>query len=191
MVGNMDLPWGDEKTVMFITNVGLITSKGIYGDNIMAAEWTHHVSYVPGLIAVCLGLNRATLQNIKSSKEFGVNLTATDQNVLASVAGGSTGKEIDKVKVLKELGFKFYKAKKINALMVKDAVLNLECKLVKQIELGDHMMLVGEVINAELNKGKEPLAYNRLKFWKLEKNIEKPSEKELERIKNIVQENKK
>src|SRR3989344_1725210 len=109
----MDLPWGDEKTVQFITNVGLITSTGPYGDNIMAAEWTHHVSYSPGLIAVCIGLNKATLENIRATKEFGVSIAATDQNVIASVAGGSSGKNVDKIKALKELGFKFYRANKI------------------------------------------------------------------------------
>ena len=39
-------------TVQFLTNVGLITSDGPYGPNVMAAEWTHHISYSPGLIAV-------------------------------------------------------------------------------------------------------------------------------------------
>ena len=57
----MDLPWGDEKTVQFITNVGLITSNGPFGDDIMSAEWTHHVSYSPGLISVCIGKSKATL----------------------------------------------------------------------------------------------------------------------------------
>ena len=46
----MDLPWGDEKTTKFVTNVGLITSNGPYGYNIIAAEWTHQVSYSPSLI---------------------------------------------------------------------------------------------------------------------------------------------
>ncbi len=50
----MNLPWGDEKSNKFVTNVGLITSNGPYGHNIMAAEWTHHISYNPGLIAVCI-----------------------------------------------------------------------------------------------------------------------------------------
>ena len=31
----MDLPWGDEKTVQFVTNVGLITSDGQHGQNIV------------------------------------------------------------------------------------------------------------------------------------------------------------
>lgn len=187
----MDLPWGDEKTIQFITNVGLITSRGKHGDNIMSAEWTHHVSYSPGLIAVSIGKNRATLENIKSSREFGVSIVATDQNVMASVAGSSSGRDIDKIKALKELGFKFYKAKKIDTLMAEGAVLNVECKLINQVEAGDHILLIGEIVDVQLNKGKEPLAYHKLKFWKLEKNIEKPNEKELEKIRSIVQKNKK
>ncbi len=50
----MDLPYGDIKTWKFATNVGLITSNGPVGHNIMAAEWTHMVSYSPGLIAVSI-----------------------------------------------------------------------------------------------------------------------------------------
>lgn len=183
----MDLPWGDEKTVQFITNVGLITSNGPYGDNIMSAEWTHHVSYSPGLVAVCIGHNKATLENIKNTKEFGISMAATDQNVMASVAGGSSGKNIDKIGALKELGFKFYKAKKINALMAGGAVLSIECRLLKDVELGDHVMMVGEVLESSLNKGKEPLAYHKLKYWKIGENIPKPQQEELERIKAIVE----
>ncbi|MBI2110294.1 hypothetical protein HYT51_00760, partial [Candidatus Woesearchaeota archaeon] len=47
----VDLPWGDPRTIKFVTNVGLITSTGPHGDNVMSAEWTHQVSYSPGLIA--------------------------------------------------------------------------------------------------------------------------------------------
>ena len=187
----MDLPWGDEKTVQFITNVGLITSKGKHGDNIMAAEWTHHISYSPGLIAVCVGHGKATYDNIKETKEFGVNISAIDQNVLASISGGSSGKTVDKIGALKELGFKFYKANKINTLMVEGAVLNIECKLMKEIPLGDHTMFVGEIVEVSYNKNKEPLVYHKGKYLKIGDNIEKPSQDELDRIKKTVEEYKK
>jgi hypothetical protein len=39
----MDLLWNDRRTRQFVTNVGLITSDGPLGTNIMAAEWTHLV----------------------------------------------------------------------------------------------------------------------------------------------------
>ncbi len=51
----MDLPWGDPRSNKFATTIGLITSDGPNKQNIMASEWTHHLSYRPGLIAVSLG----------------------------------------------------------------------------------------------------------------------------------------
>ncbi|MEK6854296.1 MAG: flavin reductase family protein [Nanoarchaeota archaeon] len=182
----MDLPWGSEESAKFITNVGLITSNGPNGQNIMSAEWTHHVSYSPGLIAVCVGQGKATNENIKATKEFGVSIAAVDQNVLASIAGGSSGKNVDKIAVLKALGFKFYKAKKINILMVEGAVLNAECKLVHMAELGDHTMFVGEVLDAKIS-AKEPIIYHGNKYFKVGDSVEKPQPEELESIKKAVE----
>jgi len=142
----MSLEWGSDAARKFATNVGLTTSNGPHGYNIMATEWTHHVSYEPSLIAVCLAPDHATTANIKKTKVFGVSICAFDQNILSSVSGGSSGKTTDKIKVLEGLGFEFYKAKKIDVMMVKGASMNAECKLVKEIELGDHIMFVGEAV---------------------------------------------
>ncbi len=183
----MDLPWNDERSNQFITNVGLITSDGPFGPNVMACEWTHHISYRPGLIAVCIRPDDATHENIKQTKEFGVNLCATDQSVMSSVAGGYTGVKYDKVNALKELGFEFYKAKKIMPIMVKDAAVNIECVLSKEIVLGDHTTFVGDVIEASNNADKLPLAYYGGKYWTMNTNLERPSGTERERIKKVVE----
>ena len=185
----MDLPWGDTRSVQFITNVGLITSDGVYGPNVMAAEWTHHISYRPGLIAVCIASRRATFENIRKTKKFGVNIAAVDQSVMSSVSGGFTGKEINKIGALKELGFKFYTGKN-GILMIEGTAMNAECKLFKEIQLGSHVMFVGEVTEASAS-GKEPLAYYKGKYWIMDKNIEKPSDEKREGIQQIVQKNKK
>lgn len=182
----MDLPWGDEKSQQFITNVGIITSDGPFGPNVMACEWTHHISYKPGLIAICIGPGKATHANIHTSKEFGVSIASTEQSVLSSIAGGNTGKDVYKVKILEELGFKFYRAKQIKALMVQDAVLNMECKLVQETPLGDHVMFVGEVIEASVNPARTPLAYHKGKYGEVVQNISKPSQEEHDRIAAII-----
>jgi len=185
----MDLPWGDERSVQFITNVGLITSDGPHGQNVMAAEWTHHISYSPGLIAVCLGPDKATLENIRETKKFGVSLASVDQSVLSSISGGYTGKNTDKIKALKELGFTLYTGKN-NLLMIEGATMNAECTLFKEIQLGSHVMLVGEITEAHIS-GKEPLAYHKGKYWVMDKNIPKPSDEERQRIKEIMDKHKK
>ncbi|HIH16169.1 MAG TPA: flavin reductase family protein [Candidatus Diapherotrites archaeon] len=182
----MDLPWGDPRSTQFITNVGLITSDGPNGPDIMSSEWTHHISYSPGLLAVCIRPGGATHENIRSSKEFGVSIAATDQNVMASVAGTNKGKEVDKIAALQELGFKFRPAKQINALMVEGAVLNIECRLKQELALGSHTVFVGEAVEATLNPGKKPLAYHAGQFWRLTEAIAKPGPTELERIAKTV-----
>jgi flavin reductase (DIM6/NTAB) family NADH-FMN oxidoreductase RutF len=186
----MDLPWGEERTKQFVTNIGLITSNGPNGYNIMSAEWTHHISYSPGLIAACINLPDATNENIKKTKEFGVNLCASDQNVLASIAGGSHGQEVDKIGALKELGYKFFKAKKTDVMMVEGAAMNAECKLIKVLELGDHTTFIGEVIEL-YPAGKEPIVYHAGKYWKFGEKISKPPQKELDKIKEVVEKHRK
>ena len=94
----------------------------------MTCEWTHHLSYDPGLVAVSIGHTKTIVENIRALKEFAVNLCVSDQSILSSVAGGYSGSKYDKISALKELGFQFYDAKKIKTLMVKGASLNMECK---------------------------------------------------------------
>lgn len=182
----MDTPWGSDVSAKFITNAGLITSNGPNGHNIQAAEWTHHVSYSPGMIAISIGKDRTTRENVLASKEFGVSLAATDQNAIASIAGGSHGRDVNKIGALKELGFKFYKAKKINTLMVEGAALNAECKVVDVAEVGDHTLFIGEVLHASISP-KEPIIYHGNRYFKLGELIEKPQGAQLEKISAVVE----
>jgi len=103
----MGLPCGDPRSNKFAMSIGLITSNGPHGHDIMACEWIYHLSYRPGPIAVSLGLTKATVKNITTSKEFGIILSATDQTILASVAGGDSRRYHNKIHTLKDLGFQF------------------------------------------------------------------------------------
>ena len=109
---------------------------------------------------------------------------------MASIAGNNSGKNINKIEALKELGFKFFKAKKIKTLMVEGAALNVECKLVDKVEVGDHVAFIGEVVEIHRITDKNPLAYHGLKYWKLNKTIPKPPQYELERIQKIIEKHK-
>jgi flavin reductase (DIM6/NTAB) family NADH-FMN oxidoreductase RutF len=168
----MHLAWNDRRTRQFITNVGLITSNGHIGPDIMAAEWTHHISYSPSLIAINVRGHDATAENIQSSKEFGISIAGEDQNVVCSVAGRYSGRHIDKISLLNEAGIaNFYESKSINVPMIQDAAMNAECKLMKQQELGDHIMFVGEIIEISANENIKPLIYHNGKYWKLGENV--------------------
>jgi flavin reductase (DIM6/NTAB) family NADH-FMN oxidoreductase RutF len=186
----MDLLWNDRRTRQFVTNVGLITSAGAYGPNIMAAEWTHHISYSPSLIAVNIRGHDTTAQNIKESKEFGVSIAAENQNVICSIAGKYKGIHMDKISILKEAGIAaFYNAKRISKeipLLV-GAAMNAECKLVKQEEeIGDHIMFVGEVEEISADENIRPLLYHNGKYWRLGEALFKPQPDILNRIEELA-----
>jgi len=175
----MDIPWGSKEYHKFATNVGLITSNGPHGHNIMAAEWTHHISYSPGLVMINIGFDKATEINIKKSKEFGVSIAADDQNIISSIAGGNSGKNVNKINVLKDMGFEFYKAGKIDVLMVKGAALNAEFRVVKAEKMGDHTAFTGEAV--EMNAGeKNPIIYSGGKYWMLDRQVEKRARRDSE-----------
>jgi flavin reductase (DIM6/NTAB) family NADH-FMN oxidoreductase RutF len=183
----MNLPRNDRRTRQFVTNVGLITSNGPLGINVMAAEWNHHVSYSPSLIAVNVRQDDATAENIKESKEFGVNLAAEDQNIICSITRQYTGKRVDKIALLKKMGIVFYESKKIKVPMITGAAMNAECKLIKQEEqLGDHIMFVGEVVEISADERIKPLIYQNGKYWKLGDAIAKPAPETLDKINELA-----
>lgn len=187
----MDLKWGSNEAWKFYTNVGLITTRDKKGkDNILACEWTHVVSYTPWLIAVCIGKGKKSAQNILESKEFIVNLASEKQNEVSSIAGGSHGNEVDKIGVLKDLGYKFEKGEKVKTLRLIDSSLIAECKLVRVLEdLGSHDIFIGEVLASKVNDVSS-LVYHEGKYWKRGENIPKPNEKEMKRISEAVEKNK-
>jgi flavin reductase (DIM6/NTAB) family NADH-FMN oxidoreductase RutF len=187
----MDIQWNDRRTRQFVTNVGLITSDGPYGADVMAAEWTHHMSYSPCLIAVNIRGHDATAHNIEESKEFGVNLAGEDQNILCSISGRFTATKVDKVQILNEFGVKFYPGRKIACLMIENCAMNAECKLVKREELGDHIMFIGEVVEISADENIKPLIYHNGKYWKMSDTVERPPSDILEKINELGERYKK
>jgi len=190
----MDLGWGNKLASKFATNVGLITSHGPNGQNIMAAEWTYYVSWSPALMAVHIGGGRegkATAENISATKEFGISIAASGQNVVASIAGAASGRDLDKIAVLRDMGFELYNAKHIKALMVKGAATSIECRLVEVKELGDHTMFIGEVLDISTDEGKMPLIYQFGKYHLLGEQIHKPGQDVLDKIEQLRQKHKK
>ena len=153
----------------FTTGVGLITSTGRYGSNVMAAEWTLHISYEPMLIAIFVHKGEATYDNIIQTREFGVNMSTDEQAGLVNISGGYSKKEIDKLNV-GDL-FKLYPGRYIKAPMIRECIVNAECKVVKYYNIGDHTAIIGEVLHAKYDKAKTPLIYHRGMYRTLGKKL--------------------
>ena len=147
----------------FATTVGLITTDGKWGPNVMAAEWTMHVSYEPMLVAVFIH-DSPTLWNIKDRGVFGVNIASDDQAALVNIAGGYSGTEIEKLAIPGT--FSTYKGS-LGVHMIKGCALCCECKVVSVQDVGDHVMVLGEAVSASFDEKKFPLIYTRGNYRRL------------------------
>lgn len=186
----MDFLWGSDASKSFVTTVGLVTSTGPHGENIMAAEWSFHVSYRPGRVAISLGKTRATVDNIRATKEFGLSIATSEQTSLASLAGTSTGKEMDKIAGFKELGVRFIPGKQIKASLVDDARLTAECKVITEVDTGDHVLFIGDVVEATVRTDKDPIVFNG-GYRRLGDPLPKPSDEERAKQKAVMDKHKK
>lgn len=159
----------------FATTVGLITTDGKHGPNVMAAEWTMQVSYDPMLIAIFVH-DSPTLWNVKDRRAFGVNIASEEQSELVNVAGGYSGTEIEKLAIPGV--FHPYRGKSVPLL--KGCALNAECRVESITDMGDHVMVVGKVIDATYDDKKNPLIYTRGNYRRLGSKI--PSGRTIVRV---------
>ncbi|MEM2087560.1 MAG: flavin reductase family protein [Thermoproteota archaeon] len=128
----------------------------------MTAAWVSRVSWNPPLLIVSLVPSRHTLELIKEYGEFVVNVVGkTLENAAYGVFGTKSGRAVDK---FIESGVKFRKGEKTKAPVLEDAVIAIECKLVKTVETGDHILVVGEVVNATKFSDETPSIFMHVEF---------------------------
>ena len=167
----MDAATVEEAYRLFTTTVGLITTNGSRGPNVMSAEWTFNVSYEPFLIAVVLEAGEATFDAIRETKEFGVSLISEEHVTAMGFAGHFTHHDTDK---LSSDLFETQPAKKIRAPLIKGAVLTAECRLVQEVPTGDHVTFIGEVVELSVDPSKRPVVLHRGPH-RLGERIERPA----------------
>lgn len=167
-----DIPEGGSE--FFTTTVGLITTSGSLGPNVMAAEWTYLVSYRPMRILVVINANDATYKQIQETGEFGVSLCTDRMAAQASFAGHYSKHQIDK---LSSGIFETAPTRKIAAPLIAGALLTAECRVVAVYNLGDHMGVLGEVLVAGVDDTRRPLIlHSRSGYHQLGPQIEKAHE---------------
>ncbi len=131
----------------------------------MTAAWACRVSWDPPLVAVAMARERFTLELIREKGEFAVNVVGPSlRDAAFGVFGSVSGRQMDK---FEESGVKMVKAKSVMAPALADAVVSIECKLEKIVEAGDHMLVVGRVVDAYKMREEEPLVFHLLRAREL------------------------
>jgi flavin reductase (DIM6/NTAB) family NADH-FMN oxidoreductase RutF len=104
----------------------------------------------PTLVGVGIAPSRYSFDLIRQSGEYVVN--AVDENLTEAVrvCGEKSGRDVDKFKLAKLTPKKGIKVK---APLIKESPVSIECKVVKEVEAGDHVWFIGEVLAAHVREG--------------------------------------
>jgi len=127
----------------------LLTCRWKGKDNIMTLDWHTPLSFEPMMYAVSIGKTRFSLNLVRSSKVFVVNFMSKDFEKEILFCGRNSGKNIDK---FKETNFEKEEAETIDCPRIKQALGYLECKVEKEVEVGDHILFIARVTKTDLKQ---------------------------------------
>jgi flavin reductase (DIM6/NTAB) family NADH-FMN oxidoreductase RutF len=111
--------------------------------NFLAVAWGGIACGSPPMVSVAINHNRYTLKGIKRNMVFSVNVAPKDYAVETDYCGIKSGLKTNKVV---DCGFTIFYGELANAPMIEQYPVNLECKVVKILDLGSHNLIIGEII---------------------------------------------
>ena len=138
------------KTLAIPTPVWLVGTYDKTGKtNIMAAAWGGICNSRPPCIQVSLRAATYTHGNIKERGAFTVNIPNESQWKEVDYAGIVSGRDTDKIK---DLHWNTTKSAIVDAPIVEECGVVIECRLKETVELGLHTMFVGEIMDVKADE---------------------------------------
>lgn len=125
----------------------LIVSGNEEEKNVMTADWVSPISYKPFILCVSISPKRYTHKLIKKYGEFVVSVPTMEMLNDLWIAGTKSG-----IEKLSKMKINFIKSKKVKTMSIKEAIANIECKVIDEKNYGDHTLFIGEVLNYSYNK---------------------------------------
>ncbi len=116
--------------------------------NIITVAWTGIINTNPAMVYISVRPERYSYNIIKEQGEFVINLTNKDLAKKTDWCGCRSGRKYDK---FKEMNLHKEKANFVNAPMIEESPVSIECKVREIKELGSHSMFIADVlaINAD------------------------------------------
>jgi len=115
-------------------------------NNIAPFAWWNVVSKEPPLVAVSIRPSTNTYRIIKDTADFTIGIP--DPELVDIVYGSAQlDREADE---FKKLDLTALPAVKITSPRIKECQVNIECRYKNEIECGDHMLVIGEVVAVDM-----------------------------------------
>jgi len=138
-----------KKTVLRSFPYGLYAVTVAHGgaEHGMTANWVTQASFEPPMVVVAVENTSKTIDLIRDAHHFALNLLHEGQRDLAGKLGRSSATTPQKLK-----GIKTKPAPVSGAPILTEALGWLECRVVATMPSGDHTLVLGEVVEAGVER---------------------------------------
>lgn len=123
-------------------------SDGNGKNNIITVAWAGTICTNPPMLSISVRPERYSYEMIKSTKEFVVNLTTKDLVRACDYCGVTSGRDVDKFEKMKLTPIKL---PNVSVPGIKESPVNIECRVKKIEELGNHTMFIADVVGVTVD----------------------------------------
>lgn len=121
----------------------LVSCRGLDGENnVLAVGYCGNCSYAPPMVMVGIVPTRYSYKMIKESGCFVINLVDESYRDTFDYLGSNSKRDGDKIEKMK---VRLKDGEKVNAPILTDCPINIECSIVDSIMTGSHEMFIGKV----------------------------------------------
>ena len=144
--------------------------------NIITLAWAGTVCSDPPMLSVAIRPTRHSHRLVNAAREFVVNVPRAGQLEEVDLAGVWSGAAHDK---FEELGLTARPASLVNAPLIEECPVNIECVVRHQLALGAHDLYLAEIVAVQYDedvldarghvrtKNLTPVAYAEGEYWSL------------------------
>ncbi len=165
-------------TLLYPVPVVLVTCADESGKpNIITIAWAGTVNSTPPMVSISIRPSRYSHELISKSREFVINMPSSNHLQEVDLCGLVSGRDRDK---FSETGFTPEPAQKVQAPLIRECPVNLECRVLQILPLGSHDLFLAEIVAVNVDEGLldekggfdiakiGPLAYNGTgQYWGL------------------------
>lgn len=149
--------------------------------NILTLSWLGTICTNPPMCYISVRPERHSYDIIKKNMEFVINITTQDLAYATDWCGVRSGRDFNK---FEEMKLTAGKASIVQAPIIEESPLNIECRVKEILSLGSHDMFIADVVNVKadeafINKetGKfsledaNPIAYSHGQYYEMGERI--------------------
>ena len=130
----------------YMTGVTVITAVTDDGEPVgFTANSFTSVSLNPPLLLVCPAKTLSSFEVFANCKHFTVNILSEDQQDISNIFAGSKEDRFNQIK---------WHADEQGSPVIEGALTHFSCKTDRNLEAGDHHLLIGEVLDFKANEGR-------------------------------------